>query len=131
MKLEDMDSDLMARMVGLLPPADFESDGATGALDELLAIDSRPAALLHDWHYELGITPAQRKKADRLLYRNLRSLDVGKIRAMWWYVAVRIFGWRHFNYARPADRRRECLRSVLVSVCLAAAVAAIGWWAWG
>lgn len=54
------------------------------------------AALVHDALYQLlreGLLPATlRKEADLLFYRMLREDGMGRIRAWYYYQAVRIFG---------------------------------------
>lgn len=130
-RVSELPEDLKARMAGPVPPPNFECDGATGAFDIVLAFDARPAAAWHDFYYRIvGGNIESRKEADRLLFRNLLACHVWRCRALWWYVAVRLCGWKHFRFADPAYRRQERLHSVLVSVCLAACAAVGCWWVW-
>lgn len=98
LRISDLPPEVCNRMEGPKPPDDFESDGVSVVIDELLGIDTRPAGHWHDWAYAVGGTKADRKLADQRLYRNFRHCDLGKFLSQIRYLAVRLFGWRYFRW---------------------------------
>lgn len=82
-------------------PADFSSDGASvpRALWWLCGDPmERPrlyAAMLHDWLYTTGVV--SRAEADAIYYAMLRHFGYSPVDASVNYLAVRLFGSRHYG----------------------------------
>lgn len=82
-------------------PADFSSDGASvpHALWWLCGDPmERPrlyAAMLHDWLYTTGVV--SRAEADAIYYAMLRHFGYSPVDASVNYLAVRLFGSRHYG----------------------------------
>ena len=82
-------------------PADFSSDGASVPRSlRWLCGDpmERPrlyAALLHDWLYTTGVV--SRAEADAIYYAMLRHFGYSPVDASVNYLAVRLFGSRHYG----------------------------------
>lgn len=96
---KDLREDLWNKMIGPVPEDNFESDGCTNSPDAFGGVDLRTACHFHDYHYSLGKTEKDRKRADRLLHANLRSCDLSKFKAGIYYRRVRLWGNQFFNYA--------------------------------
>ncbi|QDU05412.1 hypothetical protein V6x_51490 [Gimesia chilikensis] len=94
----DLPESLLSRMEGFKPPADFVSNGCSWAPDEFGGVDLRPACHFHYWAYQLGGCVKARKRADQMLYRNLRACDLGNLMAGIYYRRVRLFGVAAFNW---------------------------------
>jgi len=95
----------------LVPPG-FESNGCTFAPDRLWAVIGTfslwAACHIHDWRYQQGGTPRDRRKADAELRRNLVLLmfSQGFAYTLSWvyWVVVRKAGRKHFG--RPPEGRK-------------------------
>ncbi len=76
----------------------FTWDGPSGFIT-IPTENSMRASLVHDALYTLikeKVYPASfRKTADKILRRILRRDGMSWFRSEAWYVAVRLFGWRH------------------------------------
>ena len=76
----------------------FTWDGPSGFVT-IQTENSMRASLVHDALYTLikeKVYPASfRKTADKILRRILRRDGMSWFRSEAWYVAVRLFGWRH------------------------------------
>lgn len=59
-------------------------------------LNSMKPAILHDWMYfcHIGFT---RKESDDIFYSSLIDNRVHPAKAYLYYIAVRLFGWMHFN----------------------------------
>lgn len=86
-----------------LPPHPEGSNGCSGGVSWFYrnilhrAPVWEPACDLHDFDYAVGGTKEDRKRADKALRQRL--FDAGRpIRAWVFYIAVRLFGARHFNW---------------------------------
>lgn len=97
-RYRDLDFDLVVLMKGDKPSANFISDGCSGAPDSAGPIDITPACFYHDWHYVKGGTERDRKKADSLLWRNIRACGGSWWLATIYWLEVRRFGFDHFHY---------------------------------
>lgn len=97
----DEDWRVSVRSSVLVVPADFSSDGASvpRALQWLCGDPmERPrlyAALLHDWLYTTGVV--SRAEADAIYYAMLRHFGYSPVDASVNYLAVRLFGSRHYG----------------------------------
>lgn len=97
----DADWRVSVRSSVFVVPADFSSDGASvpRALWWLCGDPmERPrlyAALLHDWLYTTGVV--SRAEADTVYYAMLRHFGYSPVNASVNYLAVRLFGSRHYG----------------------------------
>lgn len=74
-------------------------------------LNAMKPAILHDWLYfcPRGFT---RKESDDIFYASLIDNSVHPAKAYLYYIAVRLFGWMHFNKdasceANPISSRKE------------------------
>lgn len=97
----DDDWHVSVRSSVFVVPADFSSDGASvpRALWWLCGDPmERPrlyAAMLHDWLYTTGVV--SRAEADAIYYAMLRHFGYSPVGASVNYLAVRLFGSRHYG----------------------------------
>lgn len=84
------------KLYGPEPPDDFVGDGCTGAPD----LKYHTACRHHDWHYRNGTNRLDRQLADDLFWLNLRQRGASAPIAFVYWLAVRLFGGRHFRRAR-------------------------------
>jgi len=87
----------MSDLLGPLPPAEFRSDGCTGAPDAVPGqsggvVCIRDACRMHDYAYHIGGTETDRRVADARLMANMLILGADAAFAMTYYRAVRVFG---------------------------------------
>ena len=104
-KNENLPQDILVKLAGPHPPADFVSDGCSASMDRCFAVMITPACHLHDFHYDLGGGKRERFSADAKLYRNLRRCDLGKILATIYWLEVRLWGHRYFNWTTEPKPR--------------------------
>jgi hypothetical protein len=102
--LIDVPQDVLERLLGHVPPANFPSDGCTCAPDVLLGFDLHPACLYHDWVYFDGGTEEQRLAGDQNLYRNLQVCGLPHEVAGVYYRRVRLEGIKFFAFYPPLTR---------------------------
>lgn len=97
----DADWRVSVRSSVFVVPAGFSSDGASVPRSlRWLCGDpmERPrlyAALLHDWLYTTGVV--SRAEADAIYYAMLRHFGYSSVDASVNYLAVRLFGSRHYG----------------------------------
>ena len=94
-------------------PAGFKTDFATipaafwcfvGLPDDET---HRNAALLHDYLYTVGGDTEERRGADWIYYKTIRRAGRTRFKAAAEYVALRLCGWRHFNYKKQRTQTEE------------------------
>jgi len=104
-----------AKLVGPIPPDDFQSNGATDAPDILLGADTRPADHFHDFAYSeecraLGRRDeAARYKADQFYKINLATCGFAWLLAPFrfvYYFRLRLWGHFAFTYDPGCEPRR-------------------------
>lgn len=83
-------------MLGPRPAPWFQGDGCTFSPDGLYGYDWREACRWHDWAYRSDVTIA-RWRADVYFYCNLVDCGCPRRWALWYFLAVRLCGWRHFR----------------------------------
>lgn len=81
---------------GPRPAVWFVGDGCTCSPDGLFGLDWSEACRWHDWAYRYD-TDVSRLAADWYFLRNLRVCGCPRRWAVWYFIAVRVCGWRHFN----------------------------------
>lgn len=86
------------QLCGPVPPIWFSCDGCTFSPDglPLHGINWKEACRWHDWAYTIGV-PISRQEADRNFFNNLKKLGCPTRLAWAYWLAVRVFGWRHFH----------------------------------
>ena len=107
----NLPQDILVKLVGPHPPDDFVSNGCSASMDRCFAVLLTPACHVHDFHYNSGGGKKERFTADAKLYRNLRSCDLGKFLATVYWLEVRLWGHRNFNWTtepRPRFLRAFC-----------------------
>ena len=98
MTITDLPPELVEKMVGPVPPEDFDSDGATCAPDYIGGVNCLPAALFHDFAYQQGGGKEDLELADYRLYQNLRSCGLSRWWAGVYFRRVRLLGGRFFRW---------------------------------
>ena len=83
-------------MRGPKPPAWFEGDGCSCAPDRIFDHEFSEACRWHDYCYRYDVS-ISRWKADWYLYCNLVELGCHRRWAIWYWFAVRVFGWKFWN----------------------------------
>ena len=87
-------------MLGPVPVAEFMCDGCSWSPDwlPLSRVSLTPACRYHDWHYTIGGNAAARRLADLTFWRNLRRCGAPRRIALYYWLAVRLFGRSAFNW---------------------------------
>ena len=67
----------------------------------------RNASLVHDWLYTVGGGAEERRGADWIYYKTIRRAGRTRFKAAAEYVALRLCGWRHFNYKKQRTQTEE------------------------
>ena len=98
MRLKDLPPELVERMVGPVPPEDFDGNGCSCSPDWIGPIDLRTACHWHDHAYSVGGSEDDRLLADRRFYDNLRACGLGRFLSWIYFNRVRLWGVRHFRY---------------------------------
>ena len=86
-------------LLGPVPPKWFagECDGCTFSPDGITGIANwHDACVLHDWHYSENCTVG-RWMADWYFNANLRICKCPRRWAWYYWIVVRLIGWRHYE----------------------------------
>jgi len=91
-----------ATVNGFEVPEGFSWDGASVPKPAQMIMprwgENSGAFLIHDYLYSVdGPGCVSRKQADKILYKDLRSNGVGRIRSWLVYKTVDVFGWKFFR----------------------------------
>lgn len=89
-------------MHGQRPPAWFIGDGCSFSPDGLFGHDWREACRWHDWAYRCDVD-VSRWYADWCFARNLIERGCCLRWAIWYWLAVRLFGWKYWNRKRSHE----------------------------
>lgn len=93
------DPALLGKLVGPQPPDGFVSNGCSCSPDEIGPVVIWPACHFHDYHYrDLGVSSQLRTQADRWLYLNLLECGASKVTALAYWLFVRAWGFRHYEW---------------------------------
>lgn len=92
------------KMIGPKPPSDWEGDGCTFSPDGAYGLDWSDACRWHDWAYRKDVAIA-RWRADVYFYCNLVECGCRRRWAFWYFLAVRVCGWRHWNRKATTEKR--------------------------
>lgn len=93
---------IVTALLGPRPPFWFfaQSDGCTRAPDSFRGDDFHRACVYHDWHYS-EFCNISRFMADCYLLINLYHLGAPVRLAIAYFLAVRLFGRRHYHKYNP------------------------------
>lgn len=98
------------RMIGLQPPDDFLSNGASWAPDILWGNDLRPAAHWHDYGYSKEYPGPHDEVArywrDQEFLWNLRKCGLGSFLRHAYYYRVRLWGHWAYHFDQGLEPRR-------------------------
>lgn len=117
MRITNFNEDTISRLRGFRPSTEFTSNGCS-CVPELLPhrdgdlADVSSACLFHDWHYYLGGSEADRRRADGWFFENLLELGATGEAALLYLRGVRLFGAFSFQYTPERGLLRSLIRRV-------------------
>lgn len=89
-------------MRGIKPPPEWDGDGCTFSPDGFLHHDWQEACRWHDWSYRSDVDTS-RWRVDLDFAFNLRECGCHRRWVLWYWIAVRLIGWRFWNKKRTHE----------------------------